>query len=627
MSKQNSMESYIKACVYLYGMIHKDRVLKLYNFHHFSELEELPDYDMALLDDDFVYEIKDFFIHEAIYFNHDMDKHFETSNHLPYYIPSLEELTKYEDQFYFQRTRHHDLFEAFMLNVVFPKNHKIAEFIIEDVFYGAQQTNNIDFAMKQFERRNVNFESINFPRLIELLKNVLNNSRMWKYNALTFNEYEHYQKHGTITSLNGLCHCGSQKKYKRCCYPIEKNIWDSDVLTYDESFEFTDKDILDYKHKIIKELSHVPNLLLELSGPSLSDLIDDLFDEVPLDIFFEDPMHVLVAIIFILMDHHDLDFNVISSWIRKYKLNQSITHINKLKNRYYYAISDNGSDELNKKIDYLEPLMNYFVKHNHSKLVMIPDKKPYQFLVKAIKKKKIDKDLVDETHEIAEVIYSSIGGANPMYFYNLLRVCPHAFLVIEMLLNDSIERDEHIDLLKAFVLAYETYHEEMFMDPPSEFTRHEYNKIYILALDSLGMIYKESGDFKEAIKVYEKIMNYDDEDRFGAKESILICYVLTGQMEKFDELLNILPNDSVYYMALTLYTKLIMGDSFYEEYIDILKRSPDLLDVLCGLKDIDDIENDLPVHMFLADFQGFFNMNEALLEPLRQMHLNQSQSS
>jgi hypothetical protein len=602
-------------------MIHKDRVLKLYNFHHFSELNKLPDYNLTLLDDDFVYEIKDFFIHEAIYFNLDMDKHFETANHLIYYIPSLEELTNYEDQFYFQRTRHHDLFETFMLNVVFPKDHKTAEFIIEDVFYGAQQTNHIDFALKQFERRNVNFKNINFSKLTELLKNVLNHSRMWKYNALTFNEYEHFLMHGTISSLNGLCHCGSQKKYKRCCYELEKNLWENDDLSYDETFEFTQQEILTYKKKVTDELKHVPSALLDLVDPSLSNLIDALFEEVPLDIFVEEPIHVLSAVIFILMDHHDIDFDVINPWIRKHKLNQSLSHINKLKNRYYYAISDHELNELNELNDYLEPLMDYFVKHNHANMVMIPEKRPYQFLMKAMKKKKVDPDLIDETHEIAEIIYQSIGATNPLYFYNLLLVCPHAFLVIEMLLSDSNVQDNHLDLLNAFVYAYEIYHKEMFNHPPKEFTKHEYNKTYILALDALGMLYKESGDFKEAIKVYEKIIRYDDEDRFGAKESILICYVLTGQMEKYDELLNSLPYDSVYYMTLMLYIKIITGDSFYKEYIDVLKRSPDLLDVLCDIKDIEDIEYDLPVQMFLADFQGFFNMTPGLLEPLKQMHL------
>jgi tetratricopeptide (TPR) repeat protein len=195
-----------------------------------------------------------------------------------------------------------------------------------------------------------------------------------------------------------------------------------------------------------------------------------------------------------------------------------------------------------------------------------------------------------------------------------------------MLLSDSNVQDNHLDLLNAFVYAYEIYHKEMFNHPPKEFTKHEYNKTYILALDALGMLYKESGDFKEAIKVYEKIIRYDDEDRFGAKESILICYVLTGQMEKYDELLNSLPYDSVYYMTLMLYIKIITGDSFYKEYIDLLKRSPDLLDVLCDIKDIEDVEYDLPVHMFLADFQGFFNMTPGLLEPLKQMHLNQDKS-
>jgi hypothetical protein len=97
-------------------------------------------------------------------------------------------------------------------------------------------------------------------------------------------------------------------------------------------------------------------------------------------------------------------------------------------------------------------------------------------------------------------------------------------------------------------------------------------------------------------------------------------------MEKYDELLNSLPYDSVYYMTLMLYIKIITGDSFYKEYIDLLKRSPDLLDVLCDIKDIEDVEYDLPVHMFLADFQGFFNMTPGLLEPLKQMHLNQDKS-
>lgn len=621
MGSSNSIKTYIKACVYLYGIIHKDRVLKLYNFHYVTNLEELPAYEISDFDDNFIYVARGFFIHEAIYFNNEMIDYLTLTKDLPYYVPNLDELLNYADQFYFQRTRHHDTFETYMHHVIFPNDQQTAENIIDDVFYSAQLSNDINFSLKHFKRRYVDFDRINMPKLISYLENVLNNSRMWKYNALTYNEFKHFQTQGSIIPFNGLCHCHSGKKYKRCCYPLEKALWDEDCLSYDETFEIEDDEMDLFFTKIEDQFLELPEFIRSIENPSLIDLLDSIFDLAPIDMFEEDPIHVLLSIVLLFNNYHNIEYKVIEPFVKKYQLNESMSHIQILKKRYQTYLD---SDDENSLMTFKKPMINYFIKHNYYHLVHVFDDKPYKFLMKVMKKKKIDRDLVDETHELVELLYKNEGKILLIDLYNILKVCPYAFMVIEMMMTDSMETDERIDLLEAFVFAYEAYHEDMFKNSPQEFTHHELNKTYILALDTLGMLYKEQGQFKKAIKVYEKIITYDDEDRFGAKESILICYVLTNQIKRFDDTLNLLAYDSVYYLVLTMYTKMILKDSFYQEYIELLKRSPDLLDVLLDKKSLDDIEYDLPVQMFLADFCDFLKANREFLEPLKRIHLDQN---
>lgn len=153
----------------------------------------------------------------------------------PFYVPNKEELLKYSDEYYFERTKYYDEFDAFLKAAIPIPNNEIAY----DIQIGIViDDNEIDEAVgelrflsgnkfKDFKNKE---QAYKFALLYTKLRN---NTRKHAYRGHTpaelgdsyyiceaskeKSEQSAFPQVPKQPSLNGPCPCGSGKKYKRCC--------------------------------------------------------------------------------------------------------------------------------------------------------------------------------------------------------------------------------------------------------------------------------------------------------------------------------------------------------------------------------------------------------------------------
>ena len=143
--------SYVISCVNLYGMIHESRFLAIYNRHHPSlPLQSLPSFSDDLLNAHHVYQEKKFFIHEAIYYDREMSKHLKMTNNKPYYQPSREELLRYEDDFYYEKTAEYHALNRLIKTRIVQNNTKLAEEIMDDIALRGLSHADLKYALYEF---------------------------------------------------------------------------------------------------------------------------------------------------------------------------------------------------------------------------------------------------------------------------------------------------------------------------------------------------------------------------------------------------------------------------------------------------------------------------------------------
>ncbi|OHE26943.1 MAG: hypothetical protein A2Y43_00340 [Tenericutes bacterium GWA2_38_26] len=614
--------NYIISCVNLYGMIHESRFLTIYNRHHLSHpIQSLPAFSDELLNSNHVYQEKQFFIHEAIYYDREMSKHLKMTNNKPYYQPSRDELLHYLDDFYYEKTAEYHTLNRLIKTRLVQNNTKLADDIMDDIALRGLSHASLKYALYEFERRHVEIKKENMKILIQSIMNFYNHSRMWENNGFTPNELRKLSIHGSISTLNAPCPCGSGKKYKHCCYSKDQQSLTDDQLFFEDVFVFTDED----KEKFIKQMNREADRIVWhtalYKSPSIKDLIKEISNRFIEMILYEKPQDVVGALALILYEKHQISakntpteriFRDLRIWGRKKFILELKAMIEDM-----MMVEEERSDDSS----IINQFIQLFDKYQYEHLNEIPKRVTYRFLTDLQNRTKFNPELCEEINTLAIQVLKSEVPVNVVDFYNLVMLCPHAYVAISMLLTVS-SKEHHLPLLKAYVNAYEIGNREVFLNPPKQFTRYDLHKEYILALDSIGLLYKSENKYKEAIPFYEKMIRYDDEDRFGAKESILICYIFTKQIELFDRKLQELPDDSIYKMMLTLSTKIMMQEPFYGDYLKILKRSKELLDALCGVIEPEDIEMDEPVTLFLEDFYMFLTSNKSVIKPLIQVHLN-----
>ncbi len=156
----------------------------------------------------------------------------------PFYVPEKEELLKYEDQFYHEKTKHNLNLENFLRDELGIPNYE--EIVDEFALFLTIDDNDPDEVITTVKRMgSPKFKEfanrMQAQKFTQLYTNLRNHTRKHTHRGHTpFELDDCYQidymlEDGKafevkVPSKNGKCPCGSGKKFKRCC--MGKGIYD-----------------------------------------------------------------------------------------------------------------------------------------------------------------------------------------------------------------------------------------------------------------------------------------------------------------------------------------------------------------------------------------------------------------
>lgn len=606
-------EDYIVSCCNLYGMIHKKRILFLYQQHHLNETINFDQLDLNYLASKSVYYEKEFYIKEAIFINHEMSKHLDETNGKPFYVPSLVELFSYKDEYTLQESQEQkELFDR-VKNL---KDEVIASNVVDAVM-GFTQIGTSYYAIL-YHLLNYDFTPKMIDEITPLISDLNNNTRSWINNGYT--AYELVQMQINKKNLNKYdpCPCGSGVKYKYCCMNKVFIGEGNPDLYYEDVFKITEEDKRNLKQKLYHENDRIIFHMTFLKDPSIHDLIDDLISKDLTYIIHYDPRLIMGALVKVLFDLNDIllkseleekIFRTLHIWLKRSLVDELYDEIMNIIDSLDLPTDDN----------IMKRLLTLYSEHDYIPKSGIPKKKAFVYL-NSLQKTTLFDEKLDEKLEVLSVdLYRSSLKDIATHLYNIIHIYPLAVPAIHFLLEFTESKEEET-LLEALIYAYEKTRTSDLSLIEDDFYQTGDHKIYILSLDRLAFIYKHKNQYKIAYPLYEKIINYDKHDRFGAKESVLICYLYLNMMDKFTETLSLLEENSIYTKILNLYVLIEADQPFINSYLDVKNKYQNTLDVLCGITPDDDLLSE-PEHFFLDDFYHVLISNHGFINKLRQVHV------
>lgn len=236
------LRDYIVSLTNLYGIVHKEKVMEIYNEQNsdsvsVAHIDRVMREDAEELKKGFSYIVGDYFVHETIMIFEDIDDVLRERMGKPFYVPRKNELLKYKDSFYFEKNKYYRRLFRFVLKNLTDGNRERAIDICEDIQGTCQQD---DFLPRDifnvFNRLKVTFEDETQVReALDLVMELSNHTRLWVNNGYTPNELFNMMERRAAASdagttsederptnqqkvgRNDPCPCGSGKKYKRCC--------------------------------------------------------------------------------------------------------------------------------------------------------------------------------------------------------------------------------------------------------------------------------------------------------------------------------------------------------------------------------------------------------------------------
>ena len=246
---------YIISLTHLYGLVHKDKVVEIYNLQNEEKIDvaainALDKNSAEDLSKNFVEINGDYFVAESIMEFDDFNEQLKQRKGKPFYIPEQEELLKYKEETYFEVTEQYKALLRYVTKNIFAGDEFSAEMLCEDVQGICQFEFSVQEVFEVFNTRGVNFKNEKqVNEVMQLVMDLANHTRIWENNGHTPNEiFEKYEK-PHLRSLpeddfmggmcmpgssgpqlriipggksekvgrNDPCPCGSGKKYKKCC--------------------------------------------------------------------------------------------------------------------------------------------------------------------------------------------------------------------------------------------------------------------------------------------------------------------------------------------------------------------------------------------------------------------------
>jgi|GEM_PF-619304 len=191
----------IIALTNLYGMVRMRMVVEIYNSQH-EDLITLDDVESVVINHadelkrSFISVHRDYFVIETIIEHDEFDSLLRMKGNKPYYIPEKNELLKYVDNFYFEKTKMYDDLIVYLQKNFYKHSRDSAERLAEDIQGMCQYGSDIQQILEMFEKRKVYFKDLNQTNeVMRLVMALSNNTRIWENNGHTPLEiFERFEK-------------------------------------------------------------------------------------------------------------------------------------------------------------------------------------------------------------------------------------------------------------------------------------------------------------------------------------------------------------------------------------------------------------------------------------------------
>lgn len=243
------LQDYIVALTNLYGVVHKRKVVEIYNQQNNKKMDvetidTIMNESAEELRIQFVYIEEDYFVHEAVMIFDELDAELEKRQGKPYYVPAKSELMNYLDEPYFEKTKQYKELLRYMTKYICNGDKEKAVGICRDITGMIHAESSLQIIMAELDSLGVEIaDEDQLNNVIQLIINHSNHARIWSNNGYTPNELAAYQPHYLQSSQhnfpvdqgnqpafslvrnerqervgrNESCPCGSGKKYKKCC--------------------------------------------------------------------------------------------------------------------------------------------------------------------------------------------------------------------------------------------------------------------------------------------------------------------------------------------------------------------------------------------------------------------------
>lgn len=193
----NKLSDYIKAMVNLYGLVHKDDIVTLYN-RHSNENDESDSINKETLDS-FIQDGKAFLNQKRIFVKDDylvsltimalenFDEILEAKRGKPFYIPTREELLKYIDDDYFEVNEQYERLLEFARTLYIRKSK--AEILCKGIMNYCTSNKAFENMPYLLAEKRVNIKNEKkLQYFYSLILDLKNNTRLWDNNGYTDSE-------------------------------------------------------------------------------------------------------------------------------------------------------------------------------------------------------------------------------------------------------------------------------------------------------------------------------------------------------------------------------------------------------------------------------------------------------
>lgn len=247
----SQLKEYIISLTNLYGMVHKDEVLEIFNSQNkekisLNDVENLLKKPRKKLEAASVCPFDNYFVKEEILENGEFGLLLERKAGKPHYVPEKLELLKYMDDLYFEKSKQYEALLKYTNKHFFKGEEEKAEWLCEDIYDICHVGPDLKNLLETYNDRVGGFKDMSqAEEILQLMVELSNSVRRWENNGHTSLEIFERNKKSKLGSIidkpselggdnvidiktrkkigrNDPCPCGSGKKYKNCCLAKEE---------------------------------------------------------------------------------------------------------------------------------------------------------------------------------------------------------------------------------------------------------------------------------------------------------------------------------------------------------------------------------------------------------------------